>query len=116
MITNTARGIVKPTKEAAYVYTSVDYAYTRDNNWSDWVIIPELIGAHGFCGCRINGRESQGTIYMIQYFDENNKWCISGKTYGQGDLQFNSELGAIRMKYNSSSGMTFNYTWHFYIW
>ena len=117
MVANVARGIIKPSAEGIYVYTTVPEAnFSGYNVWSDRIYIPELIGAHGFCGHRSNGSDDRNYIYMIQYFDKNNKWCVNGYNYSTGGLQFNPEIGAIRLNFYTSSTMYFNGNWYLYIW
>lgn len=116
MVTNVARGLIKPSAEGIYVYTTVPDAYFSGYNvWSDRIYIPELIGAHGFCGNRSNG-DDRNNIYTIQYFDKSNKWCTNGYNYSHGGLQFNPEIGAIRLNFPTSNTMQFVGTWHLYIW
>ena len=117
MVANVARGIIKPSAEGIYVYTTVpDASFSGYNVWSDRIYIPELIGAHGFCGYCSEKSDGATGIYTIQYFDKNNKWCNNGRNYSQGGLQFNPEIGAIRLNFPTSQTMYFNGTWDLYIW
>lgn len=116
MVTNVARGIIKPSAEGIHVQTTVpDANFSGYNVWSDRIYIPELIGAHGFCGWRPN-RDERNYIYTIQYFDKSNKWCTNGYNYSRGGLQFNPEIGAIRLNFSTDSTMYFGGIWQLYIW